>query len=168
MERAVHDLVFWFGSSLMPKNGADAMSHVVCSSASRQDPPSAYSAWPLTNGLGQPLQPVGFVNATGVRTGDYLGGSGCDRNISPSAQSAPAIAFKLQLSSRIGFQSWVRCGISLQAFPRAIRGTAVDDDDFRRHEGLAGQDSTPVVDVFHFVQNSRNDAYRDVRCSAGA
>ncbi len=50
IDRAVHDLVGSVGESRMLKNGAEATSHTVHPLASRQDPPSAYSASPATSG----------------------------------------------------------------------------------------------------------------------
>ena len=50
IERAVQDFVGSVGESLMLKNGADATSHAVQPLASRQEPPSAYSARPATRG----------------------------------------------------------------------------------------------------------------------
>src|SRR5271157_2295313 len=100
MDRAVQDLVGSSALSLMPKNGADAMSQVVRSSGSMHDPPTAYSARPSRMGAASRASHFGsYVHpqSTHAITSDEAAPIAILR---PRA-IGPRDPFKLQLSSRM-------------------------------------------------------------------
>src|ERR1019366_3585232 len=138
------------------KRGSPALPHDYPASVQTRSAKRIFSV-PGKYRFGKVLQPVGTVNATGVRASNHLGGRSSNGNIS-STSDRPRRLFSIAPPVLVRFQTCVSQSASLQPLPCIIGRTAIHDDDLRRRERLVDKTRYQSLDVFRFIKHGRDYA----------